>query len=69
MKTSQKILSEITTLTREIEEDYPELQKYLGETRSTLPQGDNSNPQLDLESLENYRDELQNLIKKYKKEH
>ena len=69
MKTTQEILSEITTITREIEEHYPELQKYLGETRTTLPQGDNSSAKLDLEALENYRDELKNLVEKYKKEH
>ena len=35
MKNSQQILTEISTVTREIEDKYPELQKYLSETRST----------------------------------
>jgi len=63
------ILTEISTVTRDIEENYPELQKYLGETRSTLPEGDNSDGSLNKEDLENYLNELKEMIEKYKKEH
>ncbi|MGJ8548422.1 hypothetical protein HSX10_07715 [Winogradskyella undariae] len=63
------ILTEISTVTRDIEENYPELQKYLGETRSTLPKGDNSDGSLNKEDLENYLNELKEMIEKYKKEH
>ncbi|NJX14007.1 hypothetical protein [Tamlana crocina] len=60
------ILTEISTLTRTIEDDYPELQKYLDESRGTLPKGD-MNPSLGLEELEDYRNTLKNLIEGYKK--
>ena len=63
------ILTEISTVTRDIEENYPELQKYLGETRSTLPKSDNSDGSLNKEDLENYLNELKEMIEKYKKEH
>ena len=63
------ILTEISTVTRDIEENYPELQKYLGETRSTLPEGDNSDGSLNNEDLENYLNELKTMLEEYKKEH
>ena len=63
------IITEISTVTRDIEENYPELQKYLGETRSTLPEGDNSNGSLNNEDLENYLNELKTMLEEYKKEH
>ncbi|XMO87923.1 hypothetical protein AAFN75_06435 [Algibacter sp. AS12] len=67
MKTENtNILSEISTLTRVIEEQYPELQKYLDEGRSTLPQG-NVEASIDNKSLENYRDTLKELIQNYDK--
>jgi len=69
MKKSQEILTEIATVTRDIEENYPELQKYLDETRSTLPEGDNSSAELKEEDLRNYLNQLKEMIEKYKKEH
>ena len=63
------MITEISTVTRDIEENYPELQKYLGETRSTLPEGDNSNGSLNNEDLENYLNELKTMLEEYKKEH
>ena len=64
-KTQQAILTEISTLRRTIEENYPELQKYLDETRETLPQG-SIGGEIDVESLKNHRDSLKTLIEKYK---
>lgn len=66
---AKNILTEITRLTNEIENKYPELQKYLDETRATLPQGDFSESEMDVTSLENYRDSLKEMIEKYNKEH
>ncbi|MBR9844612.1 MAG: hypothetical protein GYB35_00175 [Algicola sp.] len=66
---TRAILTEIATVTRTIEDNYPELQKYLDETRSTLPQGDNSDASINKKDLENYLNELKTLIKKYKKDH
>jgi hypothetical protein len=69
MKNTQQILTEITTVTREIEENYPELQKYLNETRSTLPGSSKESGTIDQKDLKDYLNELRELIKKYKKEH
>ncbi|WP_157364163.1 hypothetical protein [Winogradskyella endarachnes] len=69
MKESQKILTEISAVTRDIEDNYPELQKHLDETRSTLPQGSNDSANLDTADLENYLNELISIRDKYKEEH
>ncbi|WP_026754354.1 hypothetical protein [Sediminibacter sp. Hel_I_10] len=66
---TQQILTEISTVTRDIEENYPELQKYLDETRSTLPEGGNTEAKLDQKELQDYLDGLKEMISKYKEEH
>lgn len=69
MENTQQILTKIATVTREIEDNYPELMKYLNETRSTLPEGSNAGATLNKADLENYLNQLEALILKYKKEH
>lgn len=69
MELSQSILAEITQFTRDIEDNYPELQKYLDENPMTLPEGDNSEAEMDNEALKEYLNSLKELVKKYKKEH
>lgn len=69
MKDTQEILTEIATVTREIEDNYPELMKYLDETRSTLPEGSNASAGLNKEDLQNYLNQLKELVSKYKAEH
>lgn len=59
-----KIINEISKLTRDIENKYPELQKYLDEGRSTLPKGDPKGA-LHIKALEDYRDSLKELIQRY----
>tara|TARA_R110002050_G_scaffold54303_4_gene122958 strand:+ start:51070 stop:51282 length:213 start_codon:yes stop_codon:yes gene_type:complete len=69
METEKRnILSEISTLTRVIEEQYPELQKYLNESRSTIPQGDIKSSKIENETLSEYRNSLKELIQNYAKE-
>ncbi|NNC49488.1 MAG: hypothetical protein HKO01_03025 [Flaviramulus sp.] len=69
MKTEKTdILSEISTLTRVIEEQYPELQKYLDESRSTLPQEAVKSNTLEISMLTDYRDSLKALIQSYDKQ-
>ncbi|WP_179344607.1 hypothetical protein [Winogradskyella ursingii] len=68
-KNTQAILTEISSVTRDIEENYPELQKYLDETRSTLPEGSNASAELKEEDLKNYLDQLKEMVKKYKEKH
>ena len=67
MDAIQEWLSKITAKTREIEEDYPELQKYLDEQRITLPK-DNNETHIDKQSLEDNLNSLQSLIDNYEKE-
>lgn len=69
MELSQEILAEITQVTRAIEDNYPELQKYLDENPMKLPEGDNSNVEMDNEALKEYLNSLKELVIKYDKEH
>ncbi|WP_040252834.1 hypothetical protein [Psychroserpens mesophilus] len=67
MENSSQILTEISNITRDIQENYPELQKYLDETRSTLPKSysDDSMNQ----DLQDYLTGLKEMVKKYKEGH
>ena len=67
MDAIQDLLTKISVKTREIEEDYPELQKYLDEQRITRPKDSSSNT-IDKQSLEDYLNSLQSLIDNYEKE-
>jgi hypothetical protein len=69
MQLDQKILTEISQVTRDIEDNYPELQKYLDETRITLPEGSNNEAKMDNDSLRKYLESLREMVKKYKEEH
>ncbi len=69
MKISQKILAEISQITREIEEKYPELQKYLDELPITLSDNNNKVNKMDEKTLNEYLENLKSIVKKYKKEH
>ena len=67
MKTTQELLTEISTLLRQIEDDHPELYKYLDETPMTIP--DMENPDVDQKALKDYLESLKNMVAKYEKEH
>lgn len=69
MELSQKLLAEITQVTREIEDSYPELQKYLDENPMTLPDGDSKDVEMNNKVLAEYLDSLKELVKKYRKEY
>lgn len=69
MKISQKILTEISQITREIEDKYPELQKYLDELPITLADDDNKVEKMDEKMLKEYLENLKSIVKKYKKEY
>jgi len=64
MKDTNEILTKIAQVTREIENNHPELLKYLDETRSTIPT--KSNAKLDASDLKNYLNQLQEMLAKYK---
>ncbi|MDT8416977.1 MAG: hypothetical protein RQ864_04130 [Lutibacter sp.] len=63
MENTQKILSEITNLTRKIETDYPELYQYLDENPMTVPA--QSDPSIDNKILQKYLESLRQLIKNH----
>lgn len=69
MELSQKLLSEITQITRDIEDNYPELEKYLDERPMTLPNENDPNAKVDNKALQDYLDGLKEMIKKYKDGH
>jgi hypothetical protein len=64
MENEQQILTKISTLTREIEEHYPELIKFLDESRSTLP-NNSGEVALKKSDLKDYLEQLQSLIENY----
>lgn len=67
MENKQQILTKISSITRRIEEDYPELTKYLEETRSTLP-NNSGEATLNDSDLKNYLEQLESLIENHNKE-
>ncbi|MEO6348054.1 MAG: hypothetical protein ABIO60_09115 [Aquaticitalea sp.] len=69
MELPHKILTEISQISREIEEKFPELQKYLDETPQTLPDEDNKSGKMDEKALGDYLESLKSIVKKYKKDH
>ena len=64
----QQLLTKISQRVREIEEDYPELQKYLDETRTTLPKN-NGDSEIHKKDLEDYLNSLNSLVDNYEEEH
>ncbi|MBP93792.1 hypothetical protein SAMN04487989_101653 [Bizionia echini] len=67
MKNAKDLLTEISTVTRDIETNYPEVYEHLDEIPMTIP--DQQNPDIDVKDLENYLESLKDIIKKYKEEH
>ncbi|SDB61711.1 hypothetical protein SAMN03097699_2639 [Flavobacteriaceae bacterium MAR_2010_188] len=63
MTKEQELLTEISTITREIEERDPELLKYLDETPMTIP--DIKNPDVDNKALKEYLETLKEIKSKY----
>ncbi|MEZ4793290.1 MAG: hypothetical protein R2783_07470 [Gelidibacter sp.] len=69
MELSQKILAELSEISREIEEKYPELQKYLEELPITISDKENKVGKMDEKSLKDYLENLKSIVLKYKEEH
>ncbi|WP_048331249.1 hypothetical protein [Bizionia psychrotolerans] len=67
MKKAKDVLTEISTLTSDIETNYPEVFEHLDEMPMTIPS--QQNPDIDVKDLENYLESLKDIIKKYKEEH
>ncbi len=69
MEIPHKILTEISKISREIEEKYPELQKYLEEIPETLSNENNEVGQMDEKTMKDYLESLKSIVKKYKEGH
>jgi len=66
MKDLQKVLTEITQLTGNIETNYPELYRSLDENPLTLPIS--KHPHMDKKVMTDYLESLKQLLKRYVEE-
>lgn len=67
MKNLHKLLNEVTSLTLNIETNYPELYQFLGETPVTIPS--DSHPHIDTEVMAEYLDSLKELLHEHIETH
>lgn len=67
MKTEEEINTKIMRITMVIQENYPELSKFLNEMPITVPI--DNNPEINVKNLEKYYESLINLFRKYVGEH
>lgn len=65
MKTTNEISKDIIATTLEIQEDYPELSKFIIEMPVTIPNADN--PEITADNLKDYSESLNTLVTKYSK--
>lgn len=63
MKRLQELIKEISNLTLEIEEKYPELYRYLDENPISIPSAEH--PQVDSKVLSGYLESLKTMLKNY----
>ncbi|HLP64832.1 hypothetical protein [Flavobacterium sp.] len=67
METEEEINAKIMKVTMVIQENYPELLKYLNEMPITVPI--DSNPEVNVKNLQKYYDNLLSLFRNYVAEH
>lgn len=65
MKRLKDILNDITSITLEIEQNYPELYEFLDENPITIPAGNSP----DIEVFTDFRDTLNEQLEKHKASH
>ncbi|MEH0155772.1 hypothetical protein V6R21_16605 [Limibacter armeniacum] len=63
MQQLKDLLQEISLITLEIEDNYPELYQYLDENPITIPS--NAHPEMDFETMKSYLQSLKELLKKH----
>lgn len=66
-ETEEEINAKILKVTMVIQENYPELSKYLNEMPITIPI--DSNPEINVKNLQKYYDTLLTLFRNYVAEH
>lgn len=67
MKTLKELLSDIINLTTNIETNYPELYKFLGENSLTIPSTDH--PDINIAIMQDYLESLKQLLKHHLETH
>ena len=67
METEEEINAKILKVTMVIQENYPELSKYLNEMPITVPI--DNNPKVNIKNLQKYYDSLLTLFRNYVAEH
>jgi hypothetical protein len=67
MKTEKDINEDILKITLKINDEFPELSKYISEMPITIPNSDT--PEINAKNLEDYYNSLETLLKKYTKNH
>ena len=67
METDRGLYLKILKITMIIQEEYPELTKYLEEMPDTIPNA--NSPDINIENLREYYDSLNSLVKNYAREH
>lgn len=63
MKTEKELNAQILEITMKIQEEFPELSKYIAEIPITIP--NEANPEINLKVLEEYYKTLQILVEDY----
>jgi hypothetical protein len=63
MKTELEINKDILTIMFRIQEEFPELSKYISEMPITIPNVEN--PEINIKNLQEYYNSLEALMKKY----
>lgn len=66
MKTTNEISKDIIATTLGIQEDYPELSKFIIEMPVTIPNA--ANPEITADNLKDYSESLNELVTKYSKD-
>lgn len=67
MKSEKELTDAIVKLTMTINEKFPELQKYVTEMPVSVPAA--NNPEININTLTDYKESLESLLKKYEKNH
>ena len=67
METEQELNSKILKITMTIQENYPELSKYIAEMPVTI--SDTESPKTDINNLRAYYNSLTSLVENYVREH
>jgi len=67
MEKMHKLFREITLLTTNIEVNYPELYRFLGENPLTIPA--NNHPDINVEVMQNYLESLKELLSHHLETH